>query len=65
MKTKNNKVEGKTYTKAEKFSKPALFHAVKSYVGGKVDIKELTRLDGILGGRVLGLIRYECSDASF
>jgi predicted transcriptional regulator of viral defense system len=50
---------------AQKFSKPALYNAVKSYVNGTVDYKELTRLDEIFGGEVLTLVRHEKSDASF
>jgi predicted transcriptional regulator of viral defense system len=55
----------RTLFEAQKFSMPSLYNAVKAYVRGAIDYKELTRLDEIFGGEVLTLVRHEKSDASF
>jgi predicted transcriptional regulator of viral defense system len=55
----------RTLFEAQKFSKPSLYNAVKTYVLGDINYKELTRLNEIFGGEVLTLVRHEKSDASF
>ena len=50
---------------AQKYSRPSLHYAVKSYVEGGVNMPELNRLHEIFGGDVVMLVLHHKSDASF